>query len=113
MKIKNKIEYLLLIIVIVFILYSNYAVLATTNADLKATYTKSSVSIKDFAQDVFGFIRTTAMISSVVLLAYCGMRIVFGSVEQKAEYKKAIMPIIVGTLVVLFATTIVDMVQKL
>lgn len=113
MKIIRNVLIIFILIYLILMFSLNNISYATTFAKVNPKYTKSSASIKGFAQDIFGAIRNIAVISSVVLLAYCGMRIVFGSVDQKAEYKKSLMPIIIGSLVVLFATTIVSMVQKL
>ena len=79
---------------------------------IKPTFTRSSYRLKFFSEKILGLIRNIATISSVILLAYCGMRITFGSLEQRAEYKKSLMPIIIGSLVVLFATNIVVLVRQ-
>ncbi len=113
MKIIKCILIIFVFMVLTFTYCLNYSVYATTSVRLNPEYTQNSIRIKSFGQDVFGAIRNFAIISSVVLLAYCGLRIVFGSIEQRAEYKKTLVPIIIGALVVLFATTIVSMVQKL
>lgn len=113
MKIIRRFLVIFVVINIIILLSSNYISYASTSVKLMPRYTTGGSRIKGFAQDIFGAIRNIAVISSVVLLAYCGMRIVFGSVDQKAEYKKSLMPIIIGSFVVLFATTIVSMVQKL
>ena len=80
---------------------------------IKPKFTKSSYKLKSFSEKILGLIRNIAVISSVVILAYCGMRITFGSLEQRAEYKKSLMPLIIGVLVVLMSTTIVSIVQNI
>lgn len=112
MKIVKKLLVLFLLINLIFAFCYVYSVKASTSVKLEPNYTESGSKVRGFGRTLFGLIRNIAAISSVLLLAYCGMRIVFGSVEQKAEYKKALMPLIIGCLIVLCATGIVTVVQN-
>lgn len=109
-KVGKKILTIILIIILISFFTSN---IYASVYKLNPTYTPSSGSIKGFGEELFGIIRNVAAISSVVLLAFCGMKIVFGSLEQRAEYKKSLMPLIIGSLVVLSATAIVSLVENI
>lgn len=57
-------------------------------------------------QTILGWIRNIAAIASVVIIAILGLKFMIGSTEERAEYKKSFMPLIVGLLLVLTATTV-------
>ena len=69
--------------------------------------------VKTTAQKVLGLIRNIAVIAGVVLIAVLGVKYMLGSVEEKAEYKKSFMPLIIGAVVVMAATQIATMIFSL
>lgn len=111
----NKVKKIISIFLIIIIICLGNRTLATTMHvnDIKPEYTIESARIKVFGRELFGIVRNIAAISSVVILAFVGLKIILGSVDQKAEYKKSLMPIIIGICIVLGATTIVSAIWKL
>ena len=63
-------------------------------------------NLESTAGKVMGFIRNIAVIASVIILMVLGVKFMLGSVEEKAEYKKSFMPLIVGIVLVVAATSI-------
>lgn len=55
---------------------------------------------------VLGFLRWAAIIGGVVIITILGIKYMMGSLEEKAEYKKSMIPLIVGIVVVMGATFI-------
>ena len=53
-----------------------------------------------------GLIRNISVVASVIILMILGVKFMLGSVEEKAEYKKSFMPLIIGIILVVSATTI-------
>lgn len=115
---KNKIAKIITILLSVSFLMCtlNTTVLAanekmTTPGDLdkQVTYGDSSEFLK-IAGKVMGFIRNIAVIGGVLLLMILGVKYMMGSVEEKADYKKSLVPLVVGILVVMAATQIMTMV---
>lgn len=53
-----------------------------------------------------GMIRNVAIVASVIIIMVLGVKYMLGSVEEKAEYKKSFMPLIIGIVLVVSATTI-------
>lgn len=41
---------------------------------------------------------------------YTGLKFIVGSTQEKAEYKKSLMPLVVGVIILVFATTIVNVI---
>ena len=55
---------------------------------------------------IMGLIRNISVVASVIILMILGVKFMLGSVEEKAEYKKSFMPLIIGIILVVSATTI-------
>ena len=65
------------------------------------------------ATKVMGLIRTIAVIAGVVVLMVIGVKFIIGSAEEKAEYKKSMMPLIIGIIIVMAAAQIVAMILNI
>ena len=73
--------------------------------DLQATY-GDSTQLSTTAGKVMGMIRNVAVIASVIILMVIGVKFMLGSTEEKAEYKKSLVPLIIGIVLVVAATSI-------
>ena len=102
-----------IILIILLVIFLQYRIFAVSASELTPNYTPHSGEFKKFGGTVLGYIRNIAAILSVILIGYFGLKIMFGSVDQKAEYKKYFLPLIVGIVVVLSATAITSAVWKL
>ena len=65
------------------------------------------------AANIVATLRNIAAIVAVVIIAILGIKYMLGSVEEKAEYKKSFMPLIVGIVVVTLALQIAAMIFSL
>ena len=80
------------------------------------TFNTNSVNAADVngvAQKAVKIVKTLqsiAAIIAVVIVAILGIKYMLGSVEEKAEYKKSFMPLIVGIVVVLLSFQIAGMI---
>lgn len=57
--------------------------------------------------------QTVGVVVAVVVLLVIGIKYMLGSAEEKAEYKKTMIPYIVGAILIFAATTIVNVVYNL
>lgn len=105
-KIIKKIAIIMLMLFIIFLEYKTFAIKASDLNPNDRGLGYLNNSIKYFGGSVLGTIRNIAAISSVILIAIFGLKFMFGSVDQKAEYKKYFMPLIVGMVVVVSGTSI-------
>ncbi len=62
--------------------------------------------ITNFGNQIVTILSTVASVISVIVLIVIGIKYMMGSAEEKAEYKKTMMPYIVGAAVVFMASTI-------
>ena len=63
-------------------------------------------------QDIIATIRTVAMIAAIIVLMVLGIKYMMGSAEEKASYKKTMMPYVIGAVLVFGAGAVADMVYK-
>ena len=83
----------------------------TVISDLdSASYNSDKASsVKKIAKDVLGAIRTIAIIIAVVMISVLGVKYMIGSAEEKANYKKSFIPLIVGAILVVGAAQLATM----
>lgn len=75
-------------------------------SSIEVDYTGDDGGLKVKAGKIVGMIRNIAVIAAVIILTILGIKYMLGSVEEKAEYKKSFMPLIVGVVVVVASTQI-------
>lgn len=64
------------------------------------------------AKPITGIIRTFGIIASVITLAIIALRIIFGSTEEKANYKQTLVPWAVGAVMLFAMATIPSLVYE-
>lgn len=67
---------------------------------------KGKSSVDKIGNNIIGVLRMIGSIVSVVVLIIIGIKYMTGSVEEKAEYKKTLMPYFVGAIIVFGASVI-------
>lgn len=101
--------------VIAVIAMLSTAVCATSTAptpdSLTATYS-GTTGITTLGGKIMGILQTVGVVVAVVVLMVLGIKYMMGSAEEKAEYKKTMMPYIIGALLIFGATTIANMVYN-
>lgn len=112
MKKKRIIIFLLLFILIVAIfstisMAANNATL-TNPIDNPDAFEPSSMTnagkLKSLGNTIIGIVQFIGSFTSVIALIVLGIKYMTGSVEEKAEYKKTMVPYVIGAILV-FATT--------
>lgn len=63
-------------------------------------------SVKDLGQQILGIVQTVGSIAAVIILVVLGIKYMMGSAEEKAEYKKTLIPYIVGAVLIFAASNI-------
>lgn len=103
----KSIKILSALLIAVMLISASSMVFATalTPGSVTATY-EDSGDLTNLAGKVLGWIRNIAAVISVVILAILGVKFMIGSTEERAEYKKSFLPLIIGLFVVLSASTL-------
>lgn len=58
---------------------------------------------------ILGLVRNIAVVLAVIIIAYLGIKFIMGSPEEKSEYQKSFIPLVVGIVVVVGAVQIATM----
>ncbi len=69
--------------------------------------------LNTFANNIIGVVRTAGVVVAVVILLVLGIKYMMGSAEEKADYKKSMIPYIVGAILIFASTTIVGIVYDM
>ena len=80
--------------------------------DLTGTQQQQTV-LKNTGNDIVRVITTIGVIISVIMLIVLGIKYMTGSVEEKAEYKKTLLPYTIGAGLVFAASAIAQIVYNL
>lgn len=109
MKILTTIATILLIISIgTSIVYGG----ATTPKDITATEGTGVDEVKTLGGKLMGVIQTAGVVIAVIILMVLGIKYMMGSAEEKAEYKKTMIPYLVGAILIFAASTIANVVYQ-
>lgn len=113
MKKTNKvIAVLCIIFMILAICVSSYAALKPNELSGGKVSTEGEAGIKLLGQSIVSIAQTVGVVVAVVILLVLGIKYMMGSAEEKAEYKKSMIPYIVGAVLIFASTTIVNIVYQ-
>lgn len=68
--------------------------------------------LQKLGEKILGIIQVIGVVGSVIILMVAGIKYMTGSVEEKADYKKALLPYLIGAIILFSSTTIANMVYK-
>ena len=107
---KNKVKIISVALIIFMIVLNCSMVFATTAAPDPSTYTGDAsadvTGITNFGNTAITIISTVGSIASVIVLVVLGLKYMMGSAEEKAEYKRTLMPYVIGAVMVFAASVI-------
>ena len=63
-------------------------------------------TIKDLGNRIIGALKAVSIVLAVVILTILGIKYMMGSAEEKADYKKTMIPYVVGAAVIFLAPQI-------
>jgi type IV secretory pathway VirB2 component (pilin) len=68
--------------------------------------TAAASELVQLAGKVIGLIQIASAVAAIILVAVFGFKFILGSANEKADYQKSFIPLIVGVVVVFAATSI-------
>ena len=115
MKKTNKIiAVLCIVLTILTICVSSYATTLNPGQLTGGNANPAGVAeIKTLGQNIVAVVQTVGVVVSVVILLVLGVKYMMGSAEEKADYKKSMIPYLVGAILIFASTTIVNIVYNL
>lgn len=117
MKKQVKILSIALIVLTVLLAISN-VVLATDipgKIDIiaKGNADANTDKVVNLGATIVTIMKTVGIVVAVVILLILGIKYMMGSAEEKAEYKKTMIPYLVGAILIFASTTIVNVVYNI
>ena len=117
MKKQVKILSIALIVLTVLLAISN-VVLATDIPGKIETIAKGNANanpdkVVNLGATIVTIMQTVGIVVAVVVLLILGIKYMMGSAEEKAEYKKTMIPYLVGAILIFASTTIVNVVYNI
>lgn len=122
MKKTIKIANIVLVIAMVMLMLSNTAMATTTsttddNGDattiingLRPNYNQDDQGITNIGQQIISWISIIAIVIAVIVLLILGIKYMIGSASEKAEYKKTMIPYLVGAVLIFGAGAIAQVI---
>ena len=102
----NKVTKIISIVMIVAMLIALVTpVFAVDPATIKANESNTG-KITSLGSQIIGIVTTIGSVVAVLVLVVLGVKYMMGSAEEKAEYKKTLMPYVIGSVLVFAASTI-------
>lgn len=101
-----------LLIAVMLISVSSTVLAAVAGAVTPEQVTGASVSgiegVTNVGNQIVTILTTIGIIASVIVLIVLGIKYMMGSAEEKAEYKKTMMPYVIGAALVFAASAIAN-----
>ena len=66
--------------------------------------------MQNVGKNIVGILRTVGIILSVIILIILGIKYMMGSAEEKADYKKSMMPYIIGAALIFAASAFAEVI---
>lgn len=109
-KVTKIVSILMLVVMMVSVATSVFAI---TPIDVKANEnTKGAEGAMKIGSSIVGILQTVGVILSVVVLIVLGIKYMMGSAEEKAEYKKTMIPYVVGAALIFTASALAQVVYN-
>lgn len=74
--------------------------------------TEDTQTAIDKVKTIIGYITGIGMAVSVITLVVLGIKYMVGSIEERAEYKKSMLPYLIGAFLVFAISTIVSVIMQ-
>ena len=86
---------------------SNVVLAYNPNQITSDTTGDAANKVQAFGENILGIVQIVGTIAAIITLIILGIKYMMGSAEEKAEYKKTLMPYVIGAVLVLAASNIV------
>lgn len=111
---KKSLKIVTAILTFAMIMTISFSVFAIKPDDIKPNPSSNvSNSIKNVSGSVLGILQTVGVAVAVIILIVLGIKYMMGSASEKAEYKKTMIPYLIGAIFIFAAPTIANIVYEL
>lgn len=84
-----------------------------TPTDLEANPDATGTTeVQEFGQNIMGVINVAGVVIAVIIVMILGIKYMMGSAEEKADYKKTMIPYLVGAILIFAGPTIANVIYQ-
>ncbi len=94
------------------ILIGTSSVFALAPSEIKPQNVNGVNTIADAGGKILNILQTVGVVLAVVILIVLGIKYMMGSAEEKAEYKKTMIPYVIGAVFIFAAPTLANIVYE-
>lgn len=109
MKGKNKVIAVIIILIILSFMTVSYGFSVN---ELTGSQAQQPL-MRTIGSNIFSIVTAVGTVISVVMLIILGIKYMMGSTAEKAEYKKTLLPYVIGATLLFAATNIAQLIYKL
>ena len=116
----NKTMKILSIVLMAIMLVASISTISMADVDaggiagqLTGTETGASNDVVNIGNQIIGILTTVGVVVAVVVLLILGIKYMMGSASEKAEYKKTMIPYLVGAILIFGASAITKVVVSI
>lgn len=107
---KSKIFSIIALTIILLLIASNLAF--AVDPKQYTGDTNNTSGIKSVGQQIIGIVQVVGSLTAVVMLIVLGIKYMMGSTEEKAEYKKTLLPYVIGAILIFAASNLAGMIYS-
>ena len=111
-KIIKVITMLVIMLTICAIAFNILAVDITPGEVTGADATAKVTGIDTLGNNIVKILQTVGVVLSVIILIVLGIKYMMGSAEEKAEYKKSMMPYVIGAALIFAASALAQVIYN-
>lgn len=117
-KLLNKIRVLVSMVIVNFILFTSNVYAESADPLENPNYFKpndltNAGKVKTIGNTIIGGIQFLGSIISVIILIIIGIKFIYGSAEERAEYKESMKPYLIGALMLFSITNILAIISEI
>ena len=103
----------MVILTVIMLISISISSFALEPADIEAnTDAQGTTEITNVGNSIVGILQVVGIVLSVIILIVLGIKYMMGSAEEKAEYKKTMMPYVVGAALIFAASALAQVIYQ-
>ena len=110
---KKLVKIFSILLIVIMLCSISLHVLALTPSEIQGDATVTGANeISKVGKAIVGILQTVGIVLSVVILIILGIKYMMGSAEEKADYKKSMIPYIVGAALIFAASAFAQVIYQ-